>query len=203
MCDVMCGDVMCDDVMCVMSCVMMSCVMMSCVVMSCVMMSCVVMSCVVMSCMVMSCNQPSPPMCHPSVYIPDISYMYMTSLYMTSLYMMSGEIFQTFPSYVHTEYVHMKEEGLQTSNTWKVQGRRSRSGRSGGHRTNIRPTNPRKNAIQALAGCSIVALKVAMLEGTSDDSCRPQDFCWAWRKADFVVRRKSPSKSKFGKLRSQ
>ena len=80
---------------------------------------------------------------------------------------------------------------------------RSRSGRSGGRRTNIRPTNPCKNAVRALVGCSIVALKVAMLEETSDDSCHPQDFCWGWRKADFVARRKSLSKSKFGKLRSQ
>ena len=36
----------------------------------------------------------------------------------------------------------------------------------------------RKNAVRALVGCSIVALKVAMLERTSDDSCHPQDFCW-------------------------
>ena len=44
---------------------------------------------------------------------------------------------------------------------------------------------------------SIVALKVATLEGTLDDSCHPQDFCWGWRKAHFVARRKSPSKRKF------
>ena len=58
-----------------------------------------------------------------------------------------------------------------------AQGRRSRSGRSGGLRTNIRRTNPRKNAVCASAGCSIFPLKVATLEGTSDDSCHPQDFC--------------------------
>ena len=75
-------------------------------------------------------------------------------------------------------------------------GRRSRSGRSGCRRTNIRPTNPRKNAVWGLVG-SIVALKVATLEGTSDDSCHPPDFCWGWRKAHFVAWRKSPSKRKF------
>ena len=83
--DVMCGNVICSDVMC--SDVMCSDVMCGDVMQS-----------------------ATPPMCHPSVYIPDISYMYMTSSYM-----MSGEIFQTFPSYVRTEYVHMKEEGLQTA----------------------------------------------------------------------------------------
>ena len=45
-------------------------------------------------------------------------------------------------------------------------------------------------------GCSIVALKVATLKGTSDDNCHPQDFCWGWRK-HFVASRKSPSKRKF------
>ena len=45
-------------------------------------------------------------------------------------------------------------------------------------------------------GCSIVALKVATLEGTSDDNCHPQDFCCGWRK-HFVASRKSPSKRKF------
>ena len=43
----------------------------------------------------------------------------------------------------------------------------------------------------------LLLLKVATLEGTSDDSCRPQDFCWGWGKAHFVARRKSPSKRKF------
>ena len=67
----------------------------------------------------------------------------------------------------------------------QFQGRRSRSGRSSGRWINIRPTNPCKNAVWTLVNCSIVALKVAMLEGTADDSCHPQDFCWSWRKAHF------------------
>ena len=53
-----------------------------------------------------------------------------------------------------------------------------------------------KMPYRALVSCSIVALKVATLEGTSDDSCHPQDFCWGCRKAHFVT-------VSFGKLRSE
>ena len=51
------------------------------------------------------------------------------------------------------EYLEEEEEekGLSRKNLISIvqslQGRRSRSGRSGGRRTNIWPTNPRKNAV--------------------------------------------------------
>ena len=44
-----------------------------------------------------------------------------------------------------------------------------------------------KMPYELLVGCSIVALNVATLEGTSDDSCHPQDFCWGLRKAHIVA----------------
>ena len=69
------------------------------------------------------------------------------------------------------------------------QGRRSRFGRSGGRRTNIRPTNPRKNAVWASAGCSIVPLKL----GWQLSSTR----VLLGLEESTLYRRKSPSKRKF------
>ena len=81
---------------------------------------------------------------------------------------------------------------------WLSQGRRSRSGRSGGRRTNIRPTNPRKNAVCRYE----LRWVVQLFRSNSDDSCHPQEFCWGWRKAHFIG--ESPRRSvSFGKLRSQ
>ena len=83
---------------------------------------------------------------------------------------------------------------LRLSFNWMTQGRRSRSGRSSGHQTNIHPTNSCKNAVWALLGCSIVVPKVARRDLGWQLS---QDFCWGWRKAHFVAWRKPPSKRTF------
>ena len=78
----------------------------------------------------------------------------------------------------NTRWQQQKWLPQRIGNTSKLfyQGRRSRSGRSSGRRTNIRPSNPRKNAIWALVGCSIVTLKgprmIAVIHKMENTLCR-------------------------------
>ena len=59
------------------------------------------------------------------------------------------------------------------------------------------------NAVWALMGCSIVDLKVATPEGTSDANCHPQDSCWAGGKHTLLPEESLRRSVSFGKLRSQ